>query len=46
MTGTLSNTDLGLTDDRWHCVQTKTIENYLSAGYWAFKTYEWLAGIP
>lgn len=44
--GSLQNHDLGATDKRWKCTKVSEIEGYVKAGYWALKTYEWLAGIP
>jgi hypothetical protein len=44
--GSLQDHDVGATDPRWHCTRVGEIETLVKAGYWALKTYDWLAGIP
>lgn len=43
---TLQKTDISQHDDSWQCTKVSDIEHYVSAGYWAWKTFGWLAGIP
>lgn len=44
--GTISETDLSKVDPKWKCVQVSTLEDIAKAGYWLWKTYQWLAEIP
>lgn len=46
LVASLQRGDLSQRDNRWKCVKVKEIEGYLSAGYWAYKTFQWLAGVP
>lgn len=44
--GSLQRTDLSKTDKRWKCEKVEVLEEVAKAGYWAYKTYEWVASIP
>lgn len=44
--GTIQGTDIGASDARWHCTKLSEVEALVKAGYWAWRTYGWLADIP
>lgn len=46
LVATLQRGDLSKRDNRWKCVRVGEVENYIKAGYWAYKTWQWLAQIP
>jgi hypothetical protein len=44
--GSIQHTDIGATDPRWKCERVSDLITLAKAGYWAWKTAEWLAEVP
>lgn len=41
--GSLQEEDIGKTDPRWRCTRVTELEDIAKAGYWAWKTWSWIA---
>jgi len=44
--GTISDKNLEADDPKWSCQKVDELVDVAKAGYWLWKTYKWLGGVP
>ena len=46
LVGTIQDHDLSITDNRWKCSRVSELTELAKAGYWVWRTFQWVAKLP